>query len=80
MSLGSKLCLFVYYVEHVDNKQWVAKEAATFNGGVESRMVHNIRRRIQGQWRQVCWLYWFYFKRVKVELIEIYSCFWFLLH
>jgi hypothetical protein len=28
VSLGRKLCLFVYYVKQVDNKQWVAKEAA----------------------------------------------------
>jgi hypothetical protein len=29
----------------------VVKEATTFNGGVESRIVHdNIRRRIKGQW------------------------------
>jgi hypothetical protein len=36
----------------------MAKEAATFNGGVESRMVHdNIRRRIQKQCgRSVCFL------------------------
>jgi hypothetical protein len=49
--MGRKLCcLFVYYVEQIDNKQWMAKEAATFNGGVESRLVHdNIRRKIQEQ-------------------------------
>ncbi len=28
MSLGTKLCLFVYNVEHVDNKQWVVKDVA----------------------------------------------------
>ncbi len=39
MKLGRKLCLFVYYVEQIDNKQWMAKEAATLNGGVESRTV-----------------------------------------
>ncbi len=56
MSLGTNLCLFVYYVEQVDNKQWVVKDAATFNGGVESRTMHdNITRGIQGQWGQVCW-------------------------
>jgi len=50
VSLDRKLCLFVYYVEQIDNKQWVGKEVATFNGGVESRMVHdNIKRKIQGQ-------------------------------
>ncbi len=47
MKLGRKLCLFVYYVEHIKNKQWMAKEAATFNGGVEGRMVHDsIRKKI----------------------------------
>ncbi len=56
VNLGTNLCLFVYYVEQVDNKQWVAKDTTTFNGGVESRTVHdNITRRIQGQWKQVCW-------------------------
>jgi hypothetical protein len=50
VSLGRKLCLFVYYVEQINNKQWVAKEATTFNGGVENRTLHdNIRRIIQGQ-------------------------------
>jgi hypothetical protein len=40
----------VYYVEHINDKQWMAKEAATFNGGVENRTMHdNIRRRIQEQ-------------------------------
>ncbi len=54
VSLGRKLCLFVYYVEQVDNKQWVAKDVPTFNGGVESRMVHDtIKKGIQGQWKQV---------------------------
>jgi hypothetical protein len=28
VSLGKKLCSFVHYVKHVDNKQWVAKDAA----------------------------------------------------
>jgi hypothetical protein len=28
LSLSRKLCLFVYYVKHVDNKQWVAKDVA----------------------------------------------------
>ncbi len=50
MSLGRKLCLFMYYVEQIDNEQWVAKEAATFNGGVESRTMHDsIKRKIQRQ-------------------------------
>jgi hypothetical protein len=46
--LGRKFCLFEYYVEHINNKQWMAKEATTFNEGVESRTMHdNIRRTIQ---------------------------------
>jgi hypothetical protein len=45
--LGKKLCLFVYYVEQINNKQWMAKKATTVNGGVKSRMVHNnVKRRI----------------------------------
>jgi len=28
MGPGRKLCLFVYYVKQVDNKQWVAKDIA----------------------------------------------------
>jgi hypothetical protein len=28
VSLERKLCLFVYYVKQVDNKQWVAKDVA----------------------------------------------------
>ncbi len=45
--MGRKLCLFVYYVELIDNKQWMAEEATTLNGAMESRMVEgNIRRRI----------------------------------
>jgi hypothetical protein len=46
--MGRKLCLFVYYVEQIDNKLWMAKEAGTLNGGMESRMVEGmIRRRIR---------------------------------
>jgi hypothetical protein len=78
VSLGRKLCLFVYYVKHVDNKQWVAKEATTFNGGVESRMVHdNIRRGIQRQCKQVYWFCGFCFIRLEVEFVDICSCFLF---
>ncbi len=50
MRLGKKLCLLVYYVEQIDNKQWMASEAITFNGGVESRTMHDkIRRKSQEQ-------------------------------
>jgi len=31
--MGKKLCLFVYYVEQINKKQWMAKEAVTFNEG-----------------------------------------------
>jgi hypothetical protein len=42
-----KLCLFVYYVELIDDKQWMAEEVAALNGAMESRTVEgNIRRRI----------------------------------
>ncbi len=45
--MGRKLCLFVYYVEQIDNKQWMAKEVATLNGGMESRIVEGrIKMRI----------------------------------
>ncbi len=59
MKLGKKLWLFVYYVEQIDNKQWMVKEAATLNGGVESKTgSDNIRKRIQEQWnRFVCFFY-----------------------
>jgi hypothetical protein len=47
VSMGRKLCLFVYYVEQIDNKQWMAKEVATLNGGMESRIVEGrIKMRI----------------------------------
>jgi hypothetical protein len=39
VSLGKKLCLFVYHVEHINNKQWMVKKIAALNGGMWSRMV-----------------------------------------
>ncbi len=27
VSLAMKFCIFMYYVKHVENKQWVAKDA-----------------------------------------------------
>jgi hypothetical protein len=39
VNMGRKLCLFVYYVEQIDNKQWMAKEVATLNGGMENKML-----------------------------------------
>jgi hypothetical protein len=50
VSMGRKLCLFVYYVELTNNKQWMVEEATTLNGAMESRMVEgSIRRKIQEQ-------------------------------
>ncbi len=45
-SMGRKFCLFVYYVELIDNKQWMAEEATALNGAMESRMVEGSIRRI----------------------------------
>ncbi len=45
--MGRKLGLFVHYVEQINNKQWMPKEATTLNGGMESRTMEGmIRRRI----------------------------------
>jgi hypothetical protein len=47
VSLGRKLCLFMHYVEQINNKQWMAKKTTTLNGGIGSRMVEGrIRRKI----------------------------------
>ncbi len=47
MSLGRKLCLFVYYEEQINNKQWMAKKMAALNGGMWNRTVESkIKRRI----------------------------------
>jgi hypothetical protein len=45
ISMGRKLCLFVYYVEHINNKQWMVKKVAAFNGGVVNRMVQDMIKR-----------------------------------
>jgi hypothetical protein len=48
--MGRKFCLFVYYVELIDTKLWMAEEATTLNGGLENRMVEGrIKRRIHKQ-------------------------------
>jgi hypothetical protein len=48
VSLGRKLCLFVYYVEQVNNKQCMAREIAALNAGMGNRTVEGkIRRKIQ---------------------------------
>jgi hypothetical protein len=53
VSMGRKSCLFVYYVELIGTKLWMAKEATTLNGGLESRtMEGKIRRRIRKQCKQ----------------------------
>jgi hypothetical protein len=73
--LGRKFCLFVYYVEQINNKEWMVKEPATFNGSVESRTMHdNIRRRNKKQCRRFVWFILSCFKKVKVEFVEICSC------
>ncbi len=41
-----KLCLFMYYVEQIDNKQWMVEEVAALNGIMDSRTVEgNIRKK-----------------------------------
>ncbi len=32
MNLGRKFCLFMYYVEQINNKQWMVKKTTTLNG------------------------------------------------
>jgi len=45
--MGKKSCLFVYYVELLDTKLWMAEEGATLNGGLKTRTVQGkIRRKI----------------------------------
>jgi hypothetical protein len=47
VNMGRKLCLFVYYVELIDNKQWMVEEATILNEVMENRTVEgSIRRRI----------------------------------
>jgi hypothetical protein len=37
----------MYYVKQIDNKQWMVKEVATLNEGMESKMVKGkIKRKI----------------------------------
>jgi hypothetical protein len=58
VNLGRKLCLFVYYVEHVGNKQWVVKGAASIQWRREvKRCKTNIRRGVQRQ-RRIGLLFW----------------------
>ncbi len=63
--MGRKLCFFVYYVEQIDNKQWMVKEVATLNGSMESRMVEGmIRRRIREQCEACLFCFLFHFQRM----------------
>ncbi len=43
--MGRKFCLFMYYVEQIDNKQWMAKEVMTLNGGMENKALEGKIRR-----------------------------------
>jgi hypothetical protein len=48
VSMGRKSCLFVYYVELIGTKLWMAKEATALNGGLESKTMEGmIRKRIE---------------------------------
>ncbi len=35
--MGRKFCLFMYYVELIGTKLWMAKEGVTLNGGFTTR-------------------------------------------
>jgi hypothetical protein len=45
VNMGRKFCLFMYYVEQIDNKQWMAKEVMTLNGGMENKALEGKIRR-----------------------------------
>jgi hypothetical protein len=52
VNLGRKFCLFVYYVEQINNKQWTAEKTVALNGSMWSRMVEGkMKKKIQKQWR-----------------------------
>jgi hypothetical protein len=56
VSLGRELCLFMCYVEHVGNKQWVAKGVASVQSIREiGRCMMNIRRGVQRQRKIDLW-------------------------
>jgi hypothetical protein len=42
VNLGRKFCLFVYYVEQINNKQWMVKKTTALNGSMWSRMVEGM--------------------------------------
>ncbi len=59
VSLGRKLCLFVCYVKHVGNKQWVAKGTVSIEWRREiGRYRTNIRRGVQRQRRTGLLWFW----------------------
>ncbi len=71
MSLGRKLCLFVCYVEHVGNKKWVAKAAASIQWRREiGRCRTNIKRGVQRQ-RRIGLLF---FVAFVVDCVELEAC------
>jgi len=75
VSLGRKLCLFVCYVKHVANKQWVAKGATNIEWRREiGRCRTNIRRGVQRQRRRSMVLVAFVVNCVELGLVEIGSC------
>jgi len=45
VSMGRKLCLFMYYVEQIDNKQWMVEEVAVLNGVMDSRTMEGMIRK-----------------------------------
>jgi hypothetical protein len=67
VSLNRKFCLFVYYVKHVDNKKWVAKDAANIQWRRRvGRCMTSYKKEFKGKCRQVYWFYWLCCRRVKV--------------
>jgi uncharacterized membrane protein YjgN (DUF898 family) len=72
VNMGKKLCLFVYYVKLIDNKQWMVEEAATLNGAMNNRtMKGSIRRRIRKQCRQICLLSSLVSSDVRLGLLRL---------
>ncbi len=46
VKMGRKICLFVYYVEFISAKLWMARKGATLKGALEHWMVEGrIKRR-----------------------------------
>ncbi len=54
VSMGRKICSFVYYVKLINTELWMAEEAMALNDDWESRIMEGrIRRRIRKQCREV---------------------------